>query len=243
MCVTRAEPWCMLPRPTGRGLSLRPHLGESPAMSTPKRNAKRNTNRNVSPILCLSLALGLLAGCASRSEPPPPETFQMSSHEEGVPGGVAVDAVEVSARVVEVDHEERTALLRGPEGEEFPIRVGPEVVNFDRVEAGDLVRAIVVREIVVGLADPAAPQADAAAEGVALAPVGAAPGGVVARTVRVTGTVTAIDPEARTATLRFADGSTRTFPVRPDIDLEAHSVGERVSFQVTESVALDVVKP
>jgi hypothetical protein len=36
----------------------------------------------------------------------------------------------------------------------------------------------------------------------------------VAETTRVTGTVTALDATKRTASLRFADGSTKIFPVR-----------------------------
>jgi hypothetical protein len=120
--------------------------------------------------------------------------------------------------------------------------VGPEAVNFDQVEVGDLVTATVTEELVVALADPDAPLADAEAAGVSLAPVGAKPSGIVADTVRVTGTVTAIDPQARTATLRFADGSSRTFPVRPDVDLTRRKPGEQVVFQVTRRIALDVRK-
>jgi hypothetical protein len=59
----------------------------------------------------------------------------------------------------------------------------------------------------------------------------------------VTGSVIAIDHEARTATLRFADGSTQTFPVREDVDLSRRKVGEHVVFQITEMFALDVTKP
>jgi hypothetical protein len=45
------------------------------------------------------------------------------------------------------------------------------------------------------------------------------------------------------ATLAFDDGSTKTFPVRPDIDLGQRSVGEKVVFQVTEMIAISVEKP
>jgi len=61
--------------------------------------------------------------------------------------------------------------------------------------------------------------------------------------VRVTGTVTALDPDKRTATLRFEDGSTRTLPVRSDVDLGQRKVGDQVVFQITEMVAISVEKP
>jgi len=68
-------------------------------------------------------------------------------------------------------------------------------------------------------------------------------GGIVAETVQVTATVTAIDQTSRKATLRFEDGSVKTLPVRDDIDLSQHAVGEKVVFVVTEIVALSVEKP
>jgi len=65
----------------------------------------------------------------------------------------------------------------------------------------------------------------------------------VAETVQVTATVTAIDQTNRTATLQFEDGSTKTLPVRDDIDLSQRKVGEKVVFQVTEMIAISVEKP
>ena len=53
----------------------------------------------------------------------------------------------------------------------------------------------------------------------------------------------AIDRTKRTATLRFEDGRTKTFPVRDDIDLSRRKVGEKVVFLVTEMVAISVDKP
>ena len=68
------------------------------------------------------------------------------------------------------------------------------------------------------------------------------PGGLVAQVTQVTAMVVAIDQTKRTATLRFDDGSTETFPVRDDIDLSRHKVGERVVFRHTEMVAISVEK-
>ena len=59
----------------------------------------------------------------------------------------------------------------------------------------------------------------------------------------MTAKVIAIDLEKRTATLRFEDGNTETFPVRADVDLSRHKVGEQVVFRVTEMIAIWVEKP
>ena len=161
---------------------------------------------------------------------------------EGVPGGVIVDTVEVKAEVTAIDTAVREATLKVPNGESFTVQVGPEAVNFDQVRVGDMVNVTLVEELVVFLGEEGASAPDGAAGMVALAPKGAQPGGVVAKTVQVTGTVKAIDQANRTATLQFEDGSTETFPVRDDIDLSQRKVGEKVVFQVTEMIAISVEK-
>jgi predicted nucleic acid-binding protein len=67
--------------------------------------------------------------------------------------------------------------------------------------------------------------------------------GLVAETTLVTATVKEIDLRNRTVDLEFEDGSIRTLPVRSDVHLEKRKPGEKVSFRVTEMVALTVEKP
>jgi hypothetical protein len=127
-----------------------------------------------------------------------------------------------------------------PEGQEVAVEVGPEAVNFDQVVKGDVVTISVIEEVVIGMADADAPVENVVARG--RAPVGATPGAAAMSKIRLTTTVTEIDREARTATLEFADGSTRVFDVRPDVDLERRRVGEKVYFQVTDELSIDVWK-
>jgi hypothetical protein len=199
----------------------------------------KSSAQSSSTLVLLTIAV-FLPSCASSPAPPPPSASTVSSYEEGVPGGSVVDTVDVTARVKAIDAATRKLTLLGPDGNTFKVKVGPAAVNFDQIQVGDLVTATVTRQLVVAMGDAVETQPDGSAAMVALAPVGAKPGGIVAGTTRVTGTVTAIDPDARTATLAFEDGSSRTFPVRPDIDLSKRSVGEKVVFQVTEMVAIDV---
>ena len=76
-----------------------------------------------------------------------------------------------------------------------------------------------------------------------MAPVGAKPGVWVANTDEVTAKVTAIDLKHHKATLLFPDGSSRTFKVRPDVDLARQSVGQEVVIRKTEAMAVTVEKP
>ena len=106
-----------------------------------------------------------------------------------------------------------------------------------------LTKPVDIEELVVFIDEEGAAAPDTAAGAVVLAPKGAQPGGLMAGTVQITATVTAIDQAQRTATLRFEDGSSRTFPVREDIDLSQRRVGETVVFQVTEMIAISIEKP
>ena len=180
------------------------------------------------------------AACATTT---PATESSTTAMEEGVPGGVVVNTVEVTAKVTAIDTENRKVTLLNADGDETTIKVPPEAVNFDQVRVGDLVKATLTEQVVVYLDEDGASAPDGYAAGVALAPKGAQPGGVVSEAIQVTATVTSIDPGNHTATLRFDDGSVKTFQVRDDIDLKKHKVGEKVVFLVTEAVALSVEKP
>jgi Cu/Ag efflux protein CusF len=160
---------------------------------------------------------------------------------EGTAGGVFVQTLEITARVAAIDKASRKVTLVSPEGIKQTVRAGPEAINFDQVRVGDQLKVTVTEELVVRMAEPG--EASGGAALVALAPKGTKPGGLAAEAVQVTGTIAAIDPAKRTATLRFEDGSTKTFPVRSDVDLSQRKVGDKVTFRVTEMMAVSVKQP
>ena len=190
--------------------------------------------------IALSFGAFFLVSCATPEPPPAAEGESTVAYEEGVPGGEMVNTVEVSARVTSIDRFDRRVTLLKSDGETVSVSVGPEAVNFDKIEAGDLVKVTLTERLLVYLdTDNSASIGGSAA----VMAIGAQGGGLVAETTETVGTVTAIDHERRTATLEFPDGSTRTFPVRGDIDLTRHGPGERVVFHMTEMVAIRIEKP
>jgi len=197
----------------------------------------------MSAMAMLLTALITLSACTTASPPPPAAGAGTVAYAEGVPGGVMVNTVDMSARVTAIDTANRKVTLLGPDGDKVTVKVGPEAVNFDQIRVGDLVNATVTEALVVYLDEEGASPPDGSAAMVALAPKGAQPAGLVAETTQVTATVKTIDPTNRTATLQFEDGSSQTFPVRDDIDLSRRKVGEKVVFQVTEMIAISVEKP
>lgn len=202
----------------------------------------RNTIRFV-PLVLLCAALCILTACTTTEPPPPGTQSGTAAVAEGVPGGVFVNTKEVSAKVTAIDQTNRKVTLLWPDGDKDTIKVGPEAINFDQVKVGDMVNVIVTEELVIYLDEEGASAPDGAAAMVALAPKGEQPAGLVAETAQVTATVTAINTTKRTATLRFEDGTTKTFPVRDDIDLSMRKIGEKVVFRVTEMIAISVEKP
>jgi translation elongation factor P/translation initiation factor 5A len=190
-----------------------------------------------------SAAMLTFTSCSSNPTPPPAETAGAVAYQEGVPGGVIVNTVKVTAKVTAIDLAGRKVTLLESDGKTFTVKVGPAAVNLDQVRVGDQVNATLTEQLVVSVNEAGAAPGDGSAAVVALAPKGAQPAGLVAETTRVTAKVTAIDLKNRTATLQFEDGSTRTLPVRSDVDLSKRKVGDQVVFQITEMLALSVDKP
>jgi len=181
-------------------------------------------------------------GCKTTTPPPAPQSASSMEYEEGVPGGVIVDIVEVSARVTAVDTVNRKVTLMRSDGAEHTVKVGPEAVNFDQVRVGDLLNITLTEELVVFLGEEGTSAPDETVALIARARKGEKPAGVVAAATQVTATVVGIDQAHRTATLRTEDGDEMTLPVRPDIDLSKRKVGEKVVFQVTEMIAISIEK-
>jgi hypothetical protein len=162
---------------------------------------------------------------------------------DGVPGGIAIEALQVTATVAAIDPASRKLTLVSPDGIKKTVKAGPEVINFDQIRVGDQLKVTVAEELVVQMADEAVPAETGVAAVVALAPKGAKPGGVLAETTQITAKVTAIDLQGHKVSLQFSDGTTRIVVVRKDVDLTQRKVGQEVVIRVTEALAITVEKP
>lgn len=203
---------------------------------------KTNTLK-CSVIALAPAAMLALVSCSSNSSTSAGLLSSSSAYQPGVPGGVMVDTYKVTATVTRIDADKRKVTLVTREGKETTVKCGPEVINFDQIRVGDQLKIRVTQELAVAMATPGAPSSDGGAELVALAPRGAKPGGMTASTVQVTAKVTAIDLKHHKATLQLPDGSSKSFDVRPDVDLTQRKVGEEVVVRFTEALAISVEKP
>lgn len=191
--------------------------------------------------LCiLPLTFALFVSCATIT----PDTETTTHVKPGVPGGEVVQTSKIKATVTSIDAAKRKITCITPKNEKLVFKAGPEVVNFDQIRIGDQLLVTATEQLVVRMAKPGEKTGPDSGTGtVSLAPVGAKPGLNATGTYQVTATVTAIDAKKRKATLQFEDGTSKKFPIRKDVDLSKHKVGEKVVIQLTETLAVRIEKP
>ena len=195
---------------------------------------------NLTVVSLLPLALLAFSSCSTE---PKHQGVGFEVIQPGQAGGVRVQTYKETATVTGIDKATRKVMLVTPDGTKSTVKCGPEVANFAQIEVGDQVKATVTEQLVIFVRNPGEPSGDGAAVAVALAPLGAKPGGVMANTEEITAKVKSIDVKHRKATLLFPDGTSKSFKVRKDVDMTKHSVGDEVVIRATEAVAISVEKP
>jgi hypothetical protein len=157
-------------------------------------------------------------------------------------GAIIVDTFTTMATVYGLDAAKREIRLITPDGHRSSYKAGPEVVNFGQLQIGDQVKAVLTEEVAVSIGSGAGP-IGTSGTGVALAPVGAKPGGVVVETTETTAKVIAVDPGKHKVTFQLPDGTTRTVKAGKKVDVSAVRVGDNVTVQLGEGLAITVEKP
>jgi hypothetical protein len=181
-------------------------------------------------------------GCTTTEQPRDPKTEQTLTTVYGVPGGIITTTSEVSVRITAKDTAKRTLTVLTADKKTQVIGVPKEAINFDQIVVGDLVVLTLSERVAIAVCAAGVPIEQGVAAVVALAEKGQSPSGAVVTAVQIRATVTAIDLEKRTATVVTDSGETRIIPVRNDIDLSKHKVGDQVIMRVIEVIAVHVEK-
>jgi len=200
---------------------------------------KRHLLQPVVPAV-LWAALLTFTSCSSA---PKVEKNTAVAYQEGVPGGTLVERYTITATVAALDLSRRNVTLVAPDGSRNTFVADPDFRNFDQLRVGDPVQAKVTRELVVFLRkDRTPPNAEQSA---ATAPAleRDKPGVLRADTLQRSAKVGTIDTKRREAVLHFADGTSKTFPVRKDVDLRQVAPGDEVVIRTTSAVVLTPGKP
>jgi len=181
------------------------------------------------------IATTLLTGCIT-------DGFEDSSFIETSDGAIVVDRFTMTATVQAIDAGKRKLTLVTTGGSKSTYKAVPEIVNFDLIQVGDQVRATVTDEVAIFIGRGAPPSAMAAV-GVALAPAGGKPAGVLVDTEQITAKITAVDATKHKVTFQLPDGTTKMVKAGNTVDLSTVRPGDDVNMQVSEGLVIAVVKP
>ncbi len=196
--------------------------------------------RNLIAVLLCAGAVSL-AGCSASEDSSLKSALGMATPTP-ISGTLQQNSITVSAKVVSVNQAKRTAVLQGPDGDSFTVKVDPSVQGLDKVKAGDTVAATYFESVAYEVKKPgeAAPGVNVATAGDGTKP-GQLPAAAAGRAVTVTSTIVGIDEKKGTVTLQPPDaGDPVTVKVRDPSRLKAVKKGDLVEVTYTEAIAVGV---
>lgn len=151
-----------------------------------------------------------------------------------MPGAYLATTVEATDKIVAIDQHKRMVTLEGINGEPRTIHVGPKA-DLAALKKGDEVVVRLTQGLLLRVEN-----GESEAEPVAAK----LPGAIAVETVRTEATVTAVDQEKRTVTLKCPDGSEQTFKAGKDVANFAQiRVGDEVKATLVGELAIIVRKP
>ena len=180
---------------------------------------------NRTNLFAFALLVSLITGCSKDPDP-----LEISG------------VIEIQATVVAVDTTDRTLVLRGPQGNDIALRVGPDVRNLAQVEAGDTLSVSYFTGYLISMAEPG--QAGSDAEIAAgRAEEGERPGAIVGATMRATVEILSVEDGGKAVSFRDTDGRIRSIQVRRE-DAQKFvrqlSQGDLVDIRYSEAIAVTV---
>lgn len=158
------------------------------------------------------------------------------------PGNLNVERSNVMssfATVEAVDMKTRMVTLRDPEGKNFTIHAGEEVINLPQVRPGDVVDVTYAETLSVRMAEPGENTNEITGV-IGRAEPGQKPAYVDVTETTVTALITGIDKVNETATLKMTDGSYRIVKVEDPTNLDKVKVGDSIVITFQEAVEIFV---
>lgn len=188
------------------------------------------------------LVVGLLLAGLLGAPPLPIAAYAQGGNQSGIG---ASDTVTARARVQSVDAATRAVTLVGPGGRVFTVIAGPQVINFDKIKAGDTVLARYVESVVYVLSPPGTkPPPSSLTTASVGAAKGATPSGAISGKLVVSGLVVGLDPGTHTIDLvNPTGGGVVTARVRSKAALRNFGqikVGDTITAVVSQSLAVSL---
>lgn len=202
-------------------------------------------NRASIAMLVTAGLLSAYAVTAPAQTPAPAPAAPASPTEKpaGKPAMGEAREVKVTGTVSAIDKENRTVTLKGPKGRTITLDVN-DPTKLDVLKVGDPVVGTYIEAIVIEVkkAGSGAPGASVQERRVGSKP-GENPAGAMARQVSVTSTVTAVNKQAPSVTIKGPKGNVETLKVQDARNLDNVKVGDLVEITYTQALAVALDKP
>jgi hypothetical protein len=147
------------------------------------------------------------------------------------------------ATVKSIDQATRHVVLTTADGQDHEFVVGPQARNLPQVKVGDevLVQYQEALAVEVNEADPTKPLPQPT-EAIATerAEAGKKPGGAIARTVTLNGTVQSVDMDKKVAVIKGSGGNTVEVKMQHPERWQNVKVGDTITAKYSEALALSV---
>ena len=157
------------------------------------------------------------------------------------PGKAAmVRTIKVTAQVVAIEKGTRTITLKGPDGKTADVVAGEEVKNFPQIKVGDFVVVQLMQSLALELKKTKGGQPLSAREAGAVAQPGERPAAAAGREITAIAKVTAVDPKAKTISLKGPRGNVVKLDVQNPDQFKVVKVGDEVQVTYTEAAAVSV---
>ena len=186
--------------------------------------------------LIVSIGLAIAVAVAG------PVTAQTGAVMAGsAPGKAGVaQTVKLTATITAIDKATRDVTLKGPQGNEMTVTVGPDVKNFANMRVGDQVDAQYVEAVTLELKKGGG-QTVARTEqaGVKGAKPGEQPAGMAGRQVTIIADVIAVDPTKQSVTLRGPQRTISLTVADPE-QFKRIAKGDQVEATYTQAFAIAV---
>jgi hypothetical protein len=176
-----------------------------------------NTKKNAIVALLPVVTALTLSGCWT----PPNANVQPKGEPRLIQGGIPVESVKEPATVESVDASQRIVTFKVADGSSTACKVGLQVKDFDKLQAGDQVKVTLAEELAVYILKN---------------------GRLADETIPFNAKVQSVDPSYRLLTLQYLDGKTETFKVGLDTKVLEMQPGDDVVVKTTEAKTIRIEK-
>ena len=194
-------------------------------------------------LVTVSLLSAPVATALAQTSTAPAPAAPAPAKPEGKPAVGEARQVKVRGTISAIDKEKSTVTLKGPKGRTITLDV-QDPTKLDVLKVGDPVVGTYIEAIAVEVKKPGSAVPGAAVEERrAGSKPGDNPAGVMARQVTVTATVTAVNKQAPSVTIKGPGGKVETVKVQDAKNIANVKAGDLVEITYMQALAVALDKP